>query len=95
MCILYEGCGIGLSAFSVPLIRIPYASGHCRGLFLFLQSVSQSWVFREEPCAGGCGKCKRCYELCLQESCSLIGEGNLYPWKAVVKLDPGVQGRES
>lgn len=49
MCVLYKGRGLGLSDFLVLLLRIPYASGHPRGLFLFLQSVTQPRFLERNP----------------------------------------------
>ena len=94
MCVLYEGCRIGLFDFAPPLIRIPHAPGHCRDLFLFLQSVSQLWFFWEEPCTEGYGKCRRSCGLCPQESYSLIGEWSPSTWKSEIKVNAGVQKRK-
>lgn len=68
-----KGVVLGFLGFSFPLLRIPYASGHRRGLFLFLQSVTQPW-FSWEPLPRACRRCKRSCGLCLQKSYSLIGD---------------------
>lgn len=47
--VLYKGCGLGLSGFLVLLLRVPDASGHPRGLFLFLQSVTQPLFLERNP----------------------------------------------
>lgn len=87
--VLYKGCNIGLFDSSLPLIRIPYASGHCGGLFLFLQSVSQPpFLFLEEPCTGGwvVGDAKEALGSCLQESYNLTLEIRPNIQKAEIKL---------
>lgn len=77
-----KGVVLGYLAFSFPLLRIPYASGHCRGLFLLLQSVRQpcfhgSW-WHVEPCTRGCQRCKRSWRLCLPESYCQVGDTGLH-----------------
>lgn len=65
---------------SSPFLRIPHASGHRWGPFLFLPSVCGAQVSRElitgEIWSRGQQRCRSSQELCFQKSYSLMGHGN-------------------
>lgn len=92
MCVLYKGCGLGLSVFLVLLLRIPYASNHPRACFCFFDQ-SPSHVSWRGTLHCSCGRCKRSCRLCLQESYSLSGELRACTQKAEAKPDVRVQRR--
>lgn len=92
MGVLYKGRGLGLFDFSVPLIRIPYASGHRRGLFCFFSQSPSHASLRGTP-PWGCGRSKGSCGLCLQEPYRLNGKIEACTEKAEAKPDAGVQHR--